>query len=136
MIEKIEQIFSELKGVQEAHDKLANTLGGGPASYYLEKLATYIDGLFSFAKFKVGDSVCLRKNVDPIPCGWTGCAHFLVRDEPATIKGIDYRKNGFCYEIEFRNETWVDSKGKEQPVSQKHVFLFGENDLKKLATTH
>lgn len=130
MKEKVSDILAGLNQMRDAHVNLERTLSSGPASFYFEKLGVYIDGLFSFSKFKDGDPVQLAHdiNCNSAP-GWAGSEHFLKRGATAKVEEVDYGKRGFSYGIVFDNETWLDQKGVARPVSDKHQFWMLEKDL-------
>lgn len=128
---KIEDITKGLEGVRDAMQNLNNVLQGGPASYYYERIIDYYKGCMKAAKFKVGDRVELKEDYTGDAPGWAHCKHFLIKGAIATVKHADYYKGHYRYEIEFDNETWIDSKGVKQVQNRKHCFLFGQKELKR-----
>ena len=90
MAHKITNIIESIKDVRDAHIELDRQLSHGPASFYFDRLSCYITGLFSFSKFKIGDKVKLVKTVDPVPHGWSGHGHFLIKNATAVIRDVDF----------------------------------------------
>jgi len=127
---KIKEIQDAFIDFQKAYERLDILMRGGPPSFYFEKMSEYTDGLFSFSKLKLGDVVALASDAsqDGRP-GWNGFFHFMKRGARATVCDVGFGKNGFGYSVEFDNETWLDDKKVERPVSAKHVFWFGEAEL-------
>jgi hypothetical protein len=124
---KIKDIVSGLEGVRDAMDVLNGVLIGGPASYYYERLIDYYKGCMAAAKFKKGDRVQLREDAT----GWVYCKHFLVKGAVATVEEVDYYKGDYWYDLEFDDETWVDSNGVKRVPETKHTFRFSQKDLKR-----
>lgn len=130
MKDKVSEILKGIEQLQKAQDKLNAVLSSGPASFYFKKLGNYIDGLFSFAKFKEGERVQLARDYDCSKApGWAGSEHFLKEGATAVVSDIDYNERGFIYGIVFDNETWLDQKGVARPVISKHEYSFRESDL-------
>lgn len=104
-------------------------------NYSIEKVKEYVEGLFSFAKFKVGDEVRMAsdypitKNGSP---GWWCFRHLLSKGSLATIREVDYRKSTFNYAITFQESTWMDDEGKvhESHYSKGAMFYLEEKWLK------
>jgi len=129
--EKLEQVVDDMMNLDEAFRKFNSTVSGGPASFYFEKIMGYYEGCMAASKFKEGDRVTLKEDWNN-DVGWQHCKHFLKNGSPATIKSIDYHKGKYRYEIEFDNETWIDDKGEQRVPRNKHVFMFGQKELKRL----
>ena len=128
--ERISDILSGLNAVRDSHLKLEQMLSGGPASYYFRTLNSYIEGLFSFAKFKVGDRVALAHDIDCNDApGWLSSEHFLKKGATADVVECDFRNGAFGYAVVFDNETWLDSNKIARPVSSKHEYWLQERDL-------
>ena len=127
--EKMKKIFGAITDLRDSFNNLDSLLSSGPASYWFKRMEEYVDGLFSFSKFKIGDRVELAKDVD---CsdkpGWRGCEHFLKAGAKATINDISFSKSGFGYGVQFDVETWMDKKV-ARPVGDKHQFWFQETSL-------
>lgn len=130
---KITGITKALDGVRLAMDELNHELSGGPASYYYERLVDYYNGCMAAAKFKVGQRVELVEAYAGDASGWAHCKHFMLKGAKATVVGVDYYKGEYSYDIEFDIETWIDRHGAKRVVEKKHLFRFGQNDLKKAA---
>lgn len=108
-------------------------LRGGPMDYYLKQLLAARDLLLTrFAPFKVGDRVTLRRAYDPKEfTGWSHSKHFLIPGSPATVQSSDCSSEGdLIFDLVFDNESWIDDKGVERPVSEKHSYRFSEVELK------
>lgn len=107
-------------------------LDNGPLEFYLTELAAAHDLLMErFAPFKVGDRVTLREAPqisEKINWGWLSGKHYLIPGEAATVVEASCGSSGFRFYLEFDNETWLDH-GEPRPVSRKHTYCFGEDDL-------
>lgn len=93
-------------------------------------LSSYSEMFSRFCPFKVGDRVRLTKTpAIERGSGWYGSRHFLVEGAIATVKGCDWKKGKFVFDLEFDNESWVDSEGRIQSIApeRRHVFGFGED---------
>lgn len=115
----------------EFKNKVGRSCGGSFKWGVGEVLQSYRSMFDRFCPYKIGDRVQLKSSCrinDPTH-GWYGCRHFLVKGAKATVRERGYTDGQFTFMIEFDNETWIDSKGKELPVTSKHVFHFGENSL-------
>jgi hypothetical protein len=87
--------------------------------YTIERLEDAVSGLYSFAKFRVGNNVILNKTPvinEKVAWGWLGCKHFLIEGAQAIVCDVDWYKGRFRYGIKFE----------EKPTS---VFTFNEEDL-------
>lgn len=107
-----------VKELKEYHDKQQNS--GYLDKYTVEKLEEYVQGLFRFSKFKIGDRVQLKYTPiinDKQAWGWLGYKDMLVRGAKATVKEIDYRSGDFRYGLIFDQEP-------------DGMFTFGEKELK------
>lgn len=128
---KLEKIVDDMMKLDEAFRRFNSTVSSGPASFYFEKIMGYYEGCMAAAKFQEGDRVTLKEDWNN-DVGWQHCKHFLKNGSPATIKSIDYHKGKYRYEIEFDNETWIDDKGEQRVPRNKHLFTFGQKELKRL----
>jgi hypothetical protein len=137
---KIKEITKAVADMQEAFDQFKSVMGGGPGSYYLEKLMGYYEGCMKAAKFQVGDKVRLNQDIK-VSGGWSHCGHFMKEGAKAKIKEVNYDTDrGYSYYVEFDKETYFADydpktykkykKPVETPVSQKHHFGFVEKYLK------
>jgi len=91
----------------------------------------YNKALFEkFNPIPLGSRVILIKDVivnDKMNTGYTSIAHCLKKGAMATVKEVDYRKNGFVYDIILDKETWLDRQGVEHDILDKgHVCLSEE----------
>lgn len=134
MPSKIGKIIGALSETREGLKKLESLLATGPATFYFERIVEYIDGLFSFSQFKMGERVCLVKDIDcNDKSGWISSAHFLKKGATAVVHDLDYYGRGFRYGIVFDNDTWLDSKGIAHASLDKGQFWFSEHDLAKVS---
>jgi len=133
-VNKVKTAIDHARQGFDQFEQAARTLSGGPASYYFQKIEEYVAALFDkYAPFKTGDRVMLIGTPDTNN-NWRTCAHFLVPGSAGLVHGVDYSKGRFVAEVEFDNESWIDTDGNPQPVTQdrKHVFCIGEELLKKI----
>ena len=129
---KIEDIAQGLEGVRDAMAKLNDTLSGGPASYYYERIIDYYKGCMKAAKFRKGERVELKEDVDLSDCsGWVSSKHFLIKGSVATVRDVDYYQGKYRYDIEFDDETWIDHHGVKRVPDKKHTFCFYQKSLKR-----
>jgi hypothetical protein len=115
----------------------------GPCSYYVSEITGAYDYLMDrFAPFKEGDRVMLKERPDPMPGGWAGSAHFLVRGALATVRSVDCTPDGFVIAVIFDEESWIktnwDKNGTQSTEvilmepGRKHLYGFGETALVKV----
>lgn len=105
-----------------------------PTEWALESIDEYISGLFSFSKFKVGQSVCMASTY-PVnqkdSWGWMAHRHLFKAGSKAKIVEVDWRKGQFVYCIQFVKNTWIDDKNKiHESTSKPGLFYIGEKWLK------
>lgn len=118
------------QGAKMVQDGFA-ILGGGPLSWYLEQLV----GAYEFmmarcCPFQVGDRVLLvRAPSISNTSGWNGAKHFLIPGAAGVVREAMCHADGFSFAVEFDDETWIDDKGRTQPVIPKHTYSFGEGWL-------
>lgn len=93
-------------------------------------LSSYHEIFSRFCPYKIGDRVQLIKPpiIEIVP-GWRGSRHFLVEGAIATVRGCDWRKGQFVFDLEFDDESWIDREGKVHLIAprQRHLFSFGED---------
>lgn len=132
MLEKVKEALTHAQAAYKEFQKAEDILSGGPSSYYFQRIEEYVEGLFSFCPFRIGDKVVLVKKpqIDE-KSGWWGCRHFLVEGAIGTVREVDYYPWHFTACVEFDNESWIDSWNKKEihPVENKHVFHFSEDYL-------
>lgn len=83
--------------------------------------------------FAVGDRVCLKETPEinrEKAEGWIGCEHFLVKGSVGTVRGVHY--NNLSLDIEFDNESYFNSEGKEILIKDKHIFGFGMRWIERI----
>ena len=132
--------FSPFLEAREHITKAQSLLSQGPAKYYTEQfIGAYEYLMKTFAPFKTGDAVILIKVLDPMPSGWTQCAHFIKLGATATIKNVECDKDGFIVDVEFDEESWVNSTTKEiillEP-DRRHTFGFRSNYFVKVGPSN
>jgi hypothetical protein len=128
---KLEEITKACGLLEEARKIFAN----GPFEYYLKTLATSNEYMMNrFSPFKNDDRVALVCNLDiPPGSGWWSCRHFLIKDAAGTVKSVECSGDGFKYDVEFDNETFLDpATFGFKSVCKKHTFSMKEEDLKHL----
>lgn len=131
--EKIIEITEALNQTKEAYHNLQSALNSGPASFYFEQILDYYHGCMAAAKFKEGEKVKLKEDVDTSDApGWNHCKHFLIKGAEATVDSVDYSKGKFYYGIIFDNETYINRDDEIKPVTNKHTFCFQQKYLKRV----
>lgn len=130
--DKLTAIVKSMGELDSAFQQFNSVMSQGPASFYFDKILGYYKGCMAASKFKVGNRVTLKENYSGDASGWAHCKHFLTKDSPATVEDVDYHNGKYYYDLSFDKETWIDSKGKLNPVSKKHTFCFAQSDIEKL----
>jgi hypothetical protein len=125
----LEKYLSELQ-------RVVNVLSDGDFLYRIRKYATaYRMVLTHYARFKVGDRVCLARtpNLANAP-GWRGCERFLIRGARATVVSSDIAVDSgeMRYAIAFDEESWCDLDGNVHLIADRHPFSFSEGMLESL----
>ena len=138
---KFNEMIKALDELHESFEHLKSVTNSGPASYYFERMKEYYEGCMKASKFKLGQRVQLKEDVDTSEKpGWDHCKHFLIKGAPASIRDVDYLDGRYIYDLEFDNESWIKDyegfKKLRKPVEvltkDKHVFRFAEKHLEKL----
>ena len=84
-----------------------------PTDYELKMLEGYVTALFTYSLFKVGDTVKIAKDY-PISkdenWGWLAYRHLFKKGKKAKISKVDWYNNGFQYEVQFLENSWIDEK--------------------------
>lgn len=110
----------------------------GEFGYKLNSVLSSYNEMFSrFCPFKVGDRIRLTKTpVIEQGSGWYGSRHFLVEGAIATVRNCDWHKGKFVFNLEFDDESWVDSEGRIYPIApeRRHMFSFGEDWIAAIAS--
>jgi hypothetical protein len=99
----------------------------------MEKIESYIDGLFSFSKFKVGRIVKISETYpvnETDSHGWMSCRHLLTEGKQAVVKEVDYRDNKFVYLIEFAEKSYYSDDGEIKPSNRTTSLYISEKWLK------
>jgi len=131
--EKLIEITTALNQTKEAYHNLQSALSSGPATFYFDQILDYYYGCMAASKFKEGDRVKLKEDVDTSDApGWNNCKHFLIKGAQAVVTSVDYRKGKFYYDIIFDVETYISTDGDIKPVSKKHTFCFQQRYLKRV----
>ena len=76
----------------------------GIDSWEVERLNEFVDGLFSFSKFKEGETVAIYKTpiiTDKVAWGWLGYKKHLIRGARGVIRKVDYWDGHFRYDVLF-----------------------------------
>ena len=99
----------------------------------VSQIKLYVDALFSFSNIKINNIVHVRErykvNEEKSP-GWASSKHMLEDSSRlAIIRNVDWSADSFIYDIEFLEETWIDSRGIERKTDYKHIYRFKEDDL-------
>jgi hypothetical protein len=95
-------------------------------------LIGWINGLYSLAKFQVGDRVRLKKALKPEPeSGWYSYRKCFSTKNYATVREVDWRpadkdRSGcFIYLVRFDKSVWVSSDDKKvRPCNPKDLPSF------------
>lgn len=100
----------------------------------MERVEEYIDGLFSFAKFKEGDKVAMAKTY-PVTkeesWGWLAYRHRLTEGKTAKVVSVDWCDGRFVYGVVFDDTSWIDDKGVVHPSdSEGGIFHLSERWFK------
>jgi len=98
-IEKIEKSLLELNDWAERKPSTHEF------KWYIERIKEYRDALFMYAKFKVGNVVCLNKT--PIinekeSWGWIGYKDILIKGAVAIVDSVDFYEGRFRYSLRFK----------------------------------
>lgn len=97
-----------------------------PSQWTLDTIDRYVEGLFSFSKFKVGHQVEMA-NTYPVSKeespGWWCYRHLLVRGSKAKINSVDWRHGRFVYYIQFNENSWMDDKNVIHNSDTESVLL-------------
>lgn len=98
--------------------------------WLIDQYRKYANGLFTFAKFQVGERIKLRIDVFGNH-KWDAYAthHFLIKGAKGRIHSQDYDPKRFHYWVSFDDESWKDREGKVHPTTNPHVYHFYEEDL-------
>jgi hypothetical protein len=106
--EKLTAVQKHFIAINDDIQSLNNELSSGPGSFYFEKVIEYIDGLFSFAKFKPEfQNVVMAidwKDIENNAPGWESAKNWFYKGAAVDIVGMDYRNKQFVYEISFRDD--------------------------------
>lgn len=129
-----EEVATLLKNTKEAFDTVCN----GELLYRLKKFEQYIDGLFSFAKFKEGEKVQLKKN-HTFDHGWKNCNPTFSKGAVAVVRRVDWNKeHGFLYDLVFDEQFYTLDDGTVYLRERENsVFMnWKEKNLKSVREDH
>lgn len=104
-----------------------------PTKWDIEKFESYVDGLFSFAKFKAGRLVKMKIDFEvneKDSWGWMPYRHLLKKGKQAIVKEVDWNGKQFVYLIEFAEKTYTSSKGTIEPTDGSINLYITEKYLK------
>jgi hypothetical protein len=105
-------------------------LDGGPLEYYLERLSRCYDFLLTLAPLQPGTRVMLTETpviTERESSGWYGSKHFLVQGALATVRAVHADHDGFSYDVEFDEDSWIDHDTKEihyREAAERGLFHF------------
>lgn len=105
-------------------------LDRGPLEYYLERLTRCYDFLLTLAPFQPGARVMMAETPvinEKESWGWIGSKHFLVRGAQAIVRAVHADRDGFSYDVEFDDDSWVDHHTNEihlRKPEERDVFRF------------
>lgn len=126
------EIGDNIKEVEITLNGVARMFGQD-VYWAFKKMHDYKRGLFSYAKFRVGDRVQLTRA--PVisgsqSWGWQGSEHFLVAGSKATVASRDWGGE-FTYAVVFDDESWKDRDGVVHPkkADERHTYCFSEDML-------
>ena len=132
-VERYAKDLLELGRLAKEFKTSVNSACGGSFDWGMKEVGeSYLSMFDRFCPHDVGDRVELTKNV-PVEqsSGWYPSRHFLIQGGKGTIQSRGYRDGKFSFDVEFDDETWIDSNGDEQEVSLKHVYGLNETYLRR-----
>ena len=92
------------------------------------------EALFTFAKFKVGDTVKMKETY-PVNLkeswGWMSYRHLVTKGSKAKVLSVDWYNNRFNYLLEFYEKSWIDDKNVVHPSDTCVNLSLGEKWLTK-----
>ncbi len=105
-----------------------------PSDYEIKRIQDCVEGLFTFAKFKIGQKVKMAATY-PVnerdSWGWMApYRHLFKSGSKATIRKVDWYDGNFNYGIEFDSKTYIDREGNIHPHDSTSVFTISEKWLK------
>jgi hypothetical protein len=108
-------------------------LDGGPLEYYLERLAGCYRFLLTLAPLQPGARISLTETPEiRHDSGWFGSKHFLVKGAQGTVRAVHATYDGFTYDVEFDDDSWIESHSKiehKRPPEDRGVFHFSSKWL-------
>ena len=121
---------SDLQSIIDAIGHLEKITGG-----HLGSWKTYLrdaNSIWQKCPYQIGERVMLVKT--PVinakeSWGWLGAKHFLIQGATATVHQREFYDGRFIFGLYFDDETWIDHKGKKQPVDSPGMYMFGESWL-------
>lgn len=123
--------LTAMKKLAEVQELLSH----GQATIYVEQMVGAYEYLMNrFAPFWPGDTVMLLKAPDPMPSGWVSCSHYLKPGSLAIVKHVSCDGKGFRVEVEFLDESWINSAGEVILLEQdrRHTFSFSDVSFVKV----
>ena len=134
-LNRFKEFSSLVKKTKKAFDIVCNE----QVKYMLDNVERYIEGLFSFAKFKEGDTVQLKK-AHKFDHGWNIHNPTFTKGAIAVIRNVNWRKDtGFTYDLVFDKEYYEGSHtGIVHVVTRGHAIFsnWSEKHLKLVKTDH
>lgn len=105
-------------------------LDGGPLEFYLERLSRCYDFLLTLAPLQPGARITLAATpviTELERSGWWGARHFLVEGAVGTIRAVHADADGFSYDVEFDDDSWIETHSKtvhKRPPEARGFFHF------------
>lgn len=130
-LERQEATFNAFVSQMKQIGKLFGYTPHNGAGWDIEQFGTIFTALRALLPFQEGDRIELIAN-PKLSGTWCELKHFLRKGEEGIVRSIELYQGKLSANIEFDNETWIDSKGKIQPVSMKHVFGLPLDIIRKM----
>jgi hypothetical protein len=98
-----------------------------PTKWDVEKIESYVEGLFTFAKFKPGRIVFMKEDYpvsEKESPGWMHIAHLLKTGKQAQILEVDWYKGEFKYLIKFAESSYYSDWQKKIVPSKESTQIY------------
>lgn len=129
-IRRHEESFQGLLGKITAIAELLGVNFSDGIGWDLKQMTHTYKALYSLLPFDEGDRVVLVAQ-PKLQGTWSSCGHFLKPGEEGVVHSIEMSDGELSVNVIMDNETWIDSKGKKQPVTQKHTWYFPLSMVRK-----
>lgn len=130
-LERQEATFNTFVEQMKQVGKLFGYTPNDGAGWDIEQFGTIFTALRSLLPFKEGDRVELIKN-PKLSGAWSDLGHFIRKGEEGVVMSIELYQGKLTANVVMDNESWIDSKGKIQPVSDKHLYYFPLDILRRM----